>query len=178
MKLFVTSNQQFGRPGAIKANSRSFEDVEEMNEYMIAQWNSVVSDGDTVFVLGNFAWQPEICELLIEQLNGSIYVMNGEWDQATQDVIKLKNTEPKLHFLVEGIRHLANAKAVLSYWPLLDWPKRKQGTVSFIGHSNKAHKTDHKKKVVNVSCDRWDFKPVNALEMIKLYNDPDLSEEK
>ena len=174
MKLFVTSNQQFGRPGAINSYSRPFKDVDEMNKYMIQQWNSVVGKDDSVFVLGNFAWQPEVAEESVSQLNGFIYVMNGEWDQSTQELVKNK-VNPKLHYLSEGIRNLPGSKMVLSYWPLVDWLKKKSGAVSFIGHPNKAYKTDHKKRIVNVACDRWDFKPIDASEMVKLYNDPDLS---
>ena len=62
MKVYVTSNQQFGRTGAIKAYKRSFEDVSEMNNHLIKQWNSVVKDGDAVFVLGNLVWDPETGE--------------------------------------------------------------------------------------------------------------------
>lgn len=33
---------------------RGFEDVEEMNEYMISQWNRKVNKRDEVVVLGDF----------------------------------------------------------------------------------------------------------------------------
>lgn len=173
MKLFLTSNQQFGRAGAIKAYSRSFDDVDDMNEYMIDQWNSVVGESDSVFVLGNFAWQPEIAEEISNRLNGTIYVMEGEWDRASHEIIKIQSTQ-KIHHLTEGIRNLPTSNMVLSYWPLLDWLKKKDGAISFVGHPGKAYKTDHKKRIVNVTCDRWDFKPVGAIEMMKLYNDPDI----
>lgn len=178
MKLFITSNQQFGRVGAIKAYSRPFSDVNEMNEHLIKQWNSVVGEEDTVFVLGNFAWQPEIAEVCLSRLNGNkVHVMDGEWDKATHELVKTSKI-PGIHHLTEGIRSLTYIKASLSYWPLQDWPRKKEGAISFIGHPGKTYKTDHKKRIVNVTCDRWDFKPVNAIDLVKLYDDPDLSEKK
>lgn len=41
-------------PNIIQMVPRPFESVEEMNEYMIDQWNSVAEDDDTVFVNGDF----------------------------------------------------------------------------------------------------------------------------
>lgn len=178
MKLFITSNQQFGRAGAIKAYSRPFSSVDEMNNHLIKQWNSVVGREDTVFVLGNFAWHPEIAEECLYKLNGDkIHLMEGEWDKASYEVFKNK-VDGKLHFSSEGIKNIKSANVSLSYWPLQDWRRRKDGAVSFIGHYGKTYKTDHKKQIVNVSCDRWDFKPVDALDLVKLYNDPDISNKK
>lgn len=37
------------------------KDVEEMNEKLIENWNRVVSEGDTVFHLGDFALTMEQC---------------------------------------------------------------------------------------------------------------------
>ena len=178
MKIFLTSNQQFGRPGAIKAYKRPFASLEEMNLHLINKWNCVVSDEDAVFVLGNFVWDPEIGEQLIEQLNGEIYVIDGEYDRASEDMVSLKKDDGKIRFISEGIRRMLKVKSVLSYWPLADWPKKKQGFVSFIGHPNyKKYKSSHKSKIANVTCDAWDFKPIELTKITTLYSDPDLNKE-
>ena len=178
MKVFVTSNQQFGRLGAIKAYKRPFKNVEEMNTHLIKQWNKEVKAGDAVFVLGNLIWDPETGEDVIKALNGDILVIDGEWDRATEDIVKLKKNsslaEAKIRHISDGIKVMENIKAILSYWPLIDWPKKKKGFISFIGHPNKKYKSDHKKNIVNVRCDDWDFKPIEIQQIVKLYNDPDL----
>jgi len=178
MKVFVTSNQQFGRPGAIKAYNRPFKNVQEMNAVLISKWNSAVSDGDVIFVLGNFAWDPEVAEELIKSLNGDIFVIDGEWDRPTSDLVKIKGDvgvkTGKIRYVSDGIKVLGNVKSVLSYWPMTDWPRKKKGYISFIGHPNKKYKSDHKNKVVNVSCDAWDYKPIEMKNIVTLYNDPDL----
>ena len=178
MKLFVTSNQQFGRPGAINAYKRPFKSVDEMNEYMFNQWNSVVSEGDIVFVLGNLAWDPEITEEVVAKLNGNIYAMQGEWDRSIKDITDIRGGGTvKLKYLTEGIKMLASQDSVLSYWPLTEWPRKKKGYVSFIGHPAKKYKSNHTDKIVNVQCDRWDFKPIEIKSMVTLYRDPDLNQE-
>ena len=68
MKIFATGNQQFGRKGAINKFNRPFSDVREMNDTMVDIWNSVVSDDDLVFVLGNFAWDPVTSDEVVGQI--------------------------------------------------------------------------------------------------------------
>ena len=91
MKIFVTANQQFGRFNAIKAYKRPFPSVEEMNFNLIKEWNSVVSPEDRVYVLGNFAWDPETAEMVFKQLNGDIIVVPGEHDKAIEELDEMKN---------------------------------------------------------------------------------------
>jgi calcineurin-like phosphoesterase family protein len=178
MKIFVTSNQQFGRAGAIKAYKRSFKDVSEMNSHLIKQWNSVVSDGDIVFVLGNLMWDPETGDTIIKELNGDITVIGGEWDKAIEDIVNVRidsNTlNNKINYSSDGLTVLKNNKSVLSYWPLLDWPRKKKGYTSFIGHPNPKYKTNHEESFVNVTCDLWDYKPIDIDHISELFNDPDL----
>jgi calcineurin-like phosphoesterase family protein len=81
MKLFLTGNLQFGRPSAIKQFKRPFSSVEEMNETLINNWNSVVSAEDIVYVLGNFAWDPTTAEETLNKLNGIIVIVPGEIDE-------------------------------------------------------------------------------------------------
>jgi len=172
MKIFLTSNQQFGRAGAINAYKRPFADVDEMDEYLIAQWNRTVTHEDSVFVLGNFAWDPETAERLSKSLNGTIYVIPGEWDKAIKDITEIQGSN--ISYINVGIKELPSLTSVLSYWPLNEWTKKKKGWVSFIGHPAKKYKSNHKENIANVRCDDWDFKPVEITQIVKLYNDPDL----
>ncbi len=176
MKIFLTSNQQFGRPSALKTNKRPFDSMTDMHDFMIKQWNSTVSKKDAVFVLGNFVWDPEIGEQVLAALNGEIYVIEGEYDRASEEIVELKkHDDKKIRFISDGIKKMLKTKSVLSYWPLADWPKKKQGFISFIGHPNyKKYKSSHKSKIVNVCCDAWDFKPIDLTKLTTLYNDPDL----
>lgn len=51
---FFTSDTHFGHANIIRFCKRPFENVEEMNEALIENWNKVVSDDDTVFHLGEY----------------------------------------------------------------------------------------------------------------------------
>ena len=171
MKIFVTSNQQFGRPNAIKINKRPFSSTEEMNNDLIESWNSVVSKKDKVYVLGNFAWDPETAENTVTKLNGDIVVVAGEYDTALKELDSMRDILPNVKYTENAIEYFLDAGVTMSYWPLLDWPGKKKGILSVIGHANKKYKTDHKKGIINCSCDFWNFKPVELSKIIDLFGE-------
>ena len=85
-KVFITSDTFFGREQIIKKAKRPFETVEEMNKKLVDNWNNVVSENDTVYHLGNFAWNPIIADNILKQLNGNIIFILGEYDDALLDI--------------------------------------------------------------------------------------------
>lgn len=57
-KVFVISDMHFGHANIIPfCNRRPFGSVEDMDETMIANWNSVVSENDIVINLGDYVWR-------------------------------------------------------------------------------------------------------------------------
>lgn len=170
MKVFVTSNQQFGRKGAIRNYKRPFVDVDDMNHQLVEAWNSVVSEEDIVYVLGNFAWDPETLEVVARNLNGDIVVISGEYDKAARDVAEIKGIV-SIDYLYNAIEEHPEVNSVLSYWPLTEWPGKSKGSYSIIGYPGKDYKTNHKTRTLNCACDLWDFKPVDVSLMIALLED-------
>lgn len=81
---FVIGDLHFYDPNVIIYNARPFESVQEMNNYMIEQWNSVVEDEDTVFVIGDFFdfhhCTKEQAYEIMDQLKGSIVLIKGNHD--------------------------------------------------------------------------------------------------
>lgn len=56
---------------------RDFPDVEAMDEALIANWNSVVSPEDRVYLLGDVAFHPRVFEAVIPRLKGRICLVPG-----------------------------------------------------------------------------------------------------
>ena len=109
----------------------------------------------------------------LKTLNGTIYVIPGKWDRASKDISDTK-VGSGLNYHLCGIKEISSLKAVLSYWPLVDWPKKNKGHISFVGHENKKYESDHTKGIVNVRCDDWEYKPIIIENIVTLFNDPDL----
>ena len=54
MKRYI-SDYHIGHQNAMNFDSRPFVTLDEMHEIIIRNWNSVVGNGDDVFILGDFA---------------------------------------------------------------------------------------------------------------------------
>lgn len=80
--IFFTSDLHLSHANVIKYDNRPFKTVEEMDTTLINNWNSVVKDGDLVYVLGDFGFAPlgRIKELL-DALNGTKYLILGNHDR-------------------------------------------------------------------------------------------------
>jgi calcineurin-like phosphoesterase family protein len=61
---------------------RGFADAEEMNNYMIEQWNKKVRWNDEVVILGDFSYgKAEETNKVLEQLKGILCLVEGNHDQ-------------------------------------------------------------------------------------------------
>ena len=83
-KIFLTSDCHFNHLNIIKYEPEvrgQFATIEDMNEKIISNWNSVVSPEDTVYVLGDLSMGlPEKIPAIIERLNGKIILIRGNHD--------------------------------------------------------------------------------------------------
>ncbi len=97
---------------------RGFANVEEMNEYMIRQWNRKVRPNDEVVILGDFSWgKAEETNRLLEKLHGRLYLIEGNHDHY------LTNSEFNRNRFVwikpyEEMRDQGR-KVVLSHYPIM-----------------------------------------------------------
>lgn len=80
--VFFTSDTHFGHKAILDFCHRPFKDIEEHDQALINNWNSVVSPEDTVFHLGDFCFggYPKWKEIR-EQLNGHIILIKGNHDE-------------------------------------------------------------------------------------------------
>jgi calcineurin-like phosphoesterase family protein len=170
MKRFITSNLQLGRPNAIKKYKRPFKDVDEMTRSLIKEWNSVVSDGDLVYSLGNFAWDPKTAQDALEQLNGQIWLIPAEYDEAVKTLAEKRMLRKGVR-MINRIMPLKLYKATLSYWPLETWPGKQAGYYSVIGHPQKQFKSNPEKKRINASTDFWSYRPQDLDRTLDLFRD-------
>jgi calcineurin-like phosphoesterase family protein len=93
-RRFFTSDQHFGHVNILRyeaekrrdARGLEFSSVDDMDGYLVDQWNSVVAQGDVVFCLGDFCYSyQQMCEVL-PLLNGDKILCAGNHDPFFKDM--------------------------------------------------------------------------------------------
>ena len=86
--LFFTSDTHFDHKNIIKYCNRPFSSVQEMNQGLINNWNSVINPDDIVFHLGDVSFGGNTNLInYISQLNGHIILIKGNHDRKLQQSI-------------------------------------------------------------------------------------------
>ncbi len=81
-KIWFTADPHFGDDRIRRYENRPFGSAEEMDEALIARWNSVVAADDRVYVLGDFGATGREAAVL-SKLNGEKYLVKGNHDTLT-----------------------------------------------------------------------------------------------
>lgn len=80
-RIFFTSDLHFGHKNILKYYNRPWDSVEDMEEGLIKNWNSVVTDDDIVFDLGDFAFATHRkWKEILGELNGQHHLILGNHD--------------------------------------------------------------------------------------------------
>ena len=82
--VFFIADLHFGHKAILKYERRPFKDIDDMDNALVENWNSVVKDNDLVFLLGdvslyNSAKTKELCQ----RLRGNVVLIKGNHDGHT-----------------------------------------------------------------------------------------------
>lgn len=82
MNVFFTSDLHLGHINIIPLCGRPFEDVDDMNEAIVRNWNEDVQEDDVVWVLGDVAMGSFVDSMaLVRRLNGRKILIPGNHDR-------------------------------------------------------------------------------------------------
>lgn len=162
MTDYFISDTHFGHKNIIKfyPELRPFSTIEEHDEVLIQNWNSVVKKGDRVFHLGDFAWGTANIVKTVQRLNGVKYLIMGNHD-----------TAPTVNYL-KGFHKclgcLAYDKFILSHIPVTsDQFYRYLGNI----HGHLHAKTMEDTRYFNVSVEKIGLKPISFDELYKKFQE-------
>lgn len=176
--IWFTSDTHWGHKNIIKFCSRPWNNVEEMDQGLIENWNSVVKETDIVFHLGDFAFATNgRWKQILEQLNGHIYLILGNHD-------RVRWPGDKTMELFSGVFQQAflkidNKQIYLNHCPLLCYDgiyRDPENTVwALSGHTHIQKHNNHGKDFerlkymlptqYDVGVDFNDYKPISFSEV-------------
>ncbi len=163
MRYFI-SDSHFGHRNIIEYEKRPFGDVLMMDACMVDRWNEAVSDDDTVYFLGDFAFGSlSYCRDIFSRLQGKKVALVGNHD-------KRKKLEDVgfVGVFEEAVIKLDRFLVKLVHIPPIFW-NLGTSTIDFCMHGHV-----HSKKplidgrLVNVSAEVLDYRPISEVELVKL----------
>ena len=188
-KLFFTADLHFFHTNIIEFCDRPFKTVEEMNQTLIDNWNSVVKNADdTVIIDGDFAFTGNIHTIknLLSQLNGEKILIKGnhciqnKFDRESIKALFNGNVYDQLEIRVKDENVYSGEQRIFnSHYPSFIWPGSHNGSFHCFGHvhtriNNSGSDADLMKryyefglKSYDVGVDNNAFKPISYLDLRK-----------
>jgi calcineurin-like phosphoesterase family protein len=150
------SDTHFGHKNmAIK---RGFSSSEEMNEYIIKKWNSVVNKKDVTYLLGDVSMESKNFYYLLDSLNGVKNVILGNHCRR-QDI-------PEMLKYVNSVAGMIDYKSnyILTHCPV--HPSQLEFRYSYNIHGHVHENSLDDPRYINVSCEVVDYTPKLITELI------------
>lgn len=164
--IFFTSDTHFGHANVIQRSNRPFADINEHDNKLILNWNSVVSRKDTVYHCGDFCWDKKRLASIADSLNGSIHLILGNHDWNMLSALK-KARFAGVHDTLY-VRYNSD-RFWLSHYAHLTWPNSHRGTYHVFGHSHGMRTGVGRSCDVGVDC--WSYTPVSIDTIIATLKD-------
>ncbi|MFW6855297.1 hypothetical protein ACODYM_28820 [Burkholderia gladioli] len=172
MTIFFTSDTHFGHRKAL--DFRAFPSVDDMDRYLIDNWNAVVQPGDTVYHLGDLSFHKLDRTIeIVRQLRGQKHWIAGNHDKKLAKARGLSDLFVQvtpLHEIKVADPDAAGGKQriVLCHFPMLTWNAAHHGAWMLHGHSHGTLRHPHVMRLMDVGVDPNCLSPV-SYESVKLY---------
>lgn len=140
-KIYVTSDTHFNHNKDFIYAARGFSSVEEMNDTIIKNWNSVVTDEDTVYMLGDVVMGENLEEglKLVTQLKGKKFLAFGNHD--TEARIEAFKRNGIFEDIQMGYRIKHHKRIyILTHYPTVTANGEDTRVINLYGHT---HQTDN-----------------------------------
>lgn len=144
-KLYISDLHFFHDGINHRMDKRGFSGYEEMNEYMIRQWNQNVTSKDEVYILGDFSIaRGSATNEILRRLNGKKYLVEGNHDTYLRD----KDFDSSLFQWIRPYAEIMDStrRVILSHYPVFcykgQYRIRKDGsplTYMLYGHVHNTH---------------------------------------
>lgn len=132
---YYISDTHFGHFNILRYDNRPFFTVKEMDEALIGRWNEVVSDDDTVYILGDFSWYDESETLaVLDQLSGRKVLIKGNHDRVSPLISKRFVKVCDYLEIKDG-----DIRVVMSHYPMPFWNGQFRDSVHLYGHVHSSH---------------------------------------
>ena len=166
--IYYISDLHFGHSNIIKLCNRPFQSLEEMNDVLINNWNSKVTNGDKVYIIGDLFFRNQNNpEEILSKLKGKKYLIVGNHDKSW-----LKKIDTSKYFeSVDNMLIFSNGKnkVTLCHYPMMSF----EGDYLIHGHIHNNKNADYwtllksMDNALNASAEINNYTPVTFEELVE-----------
>ena len=166
---YYTADLHIGHGNIIRFCNRPFLTVDQMNKKLIENWNSVVTDKDDVYIIGDMFYRLiEELSVYLRKLKGRKHLIMGNHDKWIKKAGNKEYFETVTDYLDindDGMR------VVLFHYPILEWNAINRGSYHVYGHihnhrGNTFEVLKNMDKALNAGVYINGFIPVNIQQLI------------
>lgn len=130
--IYFTSDLHLGHANIIRHCGRPFENVSEMDDALIDNWNMRVHRDDIIYIVGDLIFRAKNPEYYLERLKGKKHLITGNHDKQW-----IKHVDIGKHFFsVTSFQEIGdgNHKITLCHYPMMSWNGMNRGSYLIFGH--------------------------------------------
>lgn len=137
MKYYISDLHLFHK-ASIEFDNRPYKDIETMHDYIRTKWNNKITNGDTVYILGDMSLRGQKENLIsfVSTLKGQKVLVKGNHDDVSdyryQQLFMEICDYKEVHDSFEG----KNFDLVLSHYPIFSWKNMGRGWIHLYGHTH------------------------------------------
>ena len=170
--IYITSDLHFCHDRAFVYEPRGFPNIDEMNQAIVDNWNSIVQPDDIVYVLGDIMLNDNEQGLkLLKSLKGEIHIVLGNHDTATREAL-YKDCQNVAEVALAAKLKYRGYHFFMTHYPCLtgnlEKESLKQCTCNLYGHT---HQTTNFYQDIpfmyNVAMDAHNCTPVHIDQIIE-----------
>ena len=174
--IYFTSDLHLGHKNILKLCNRPFASIEEMDSCLIENWNSRVTNNDTVYILGDLIFRSSVPpEEYLKKLKGKKHFIRGNHDR---DWIKKVNIDD--YFVSnENLAYITDGKhrITVCHYAMMSWPHMSSNGYMIFGHIHQNTDAiywpliEMSELMLNAGVDINGYKPVTFDELIENNNE-------
>lgn len=164
--IYFTSDLHFGHENILKLCNRPFGSIEEMDEKLIENWNSVIPENGTVFVLGDVFHNEDQLLYYVEimkKLNGQKTLIAGNHDYfSEQQYFDMGFVQVENYLEAWFGKHFL----VMFHYPIAEWKRFFKKSWHLFGHVHGNYKVPLNYRMLDVGVDSHNYLPWTWEEII------------
>lgn len=158
MTFRFISDLHIGHENVLRFDQRPFENMFQMENVIIDNWNKRVKKYDRTYILGDTIWSPKFKDWkeFLDKLNGQKVLIVGNHDAKEQTLAKLKKENVILDYKYMDVITVGNKKVILSHSPQPFYFKQySPNVVHLYGHVHLTADYDYMKEIIKHQEERY-----------------------